>query len=104
MRGSDIAEQCECSLRQIERLFRKHAGVSPMQYYILLRLERASELVLQTNLSFHEIAAATGFSSSSSLTKKLKAQVGVSPYVMRERGWGKNGVVVLYANRRVIVA
>lgn len=93
LRSLDIAEQCECSLRQIERLFRKHVGISPMQYYIRLRLERASELVLQTNLSFHEIAAATGFSSSSSLTKKLKEQMGVSLSEMREQGRGKNSIV-----------
>ncbi|MBZ0124119.1 MAG: helix-turn-helix domain-containing protein, partial [Roseovarius sp.] len=80
-----IAEDCGISVRQLERLFRKHLGVSPMQYYSSLKVERALELVSQTDLALHEIAFACGFASPAALARKFRRTFGITPSQWRDR-------------------
>lgn len=86
VRLDDIADRVAISNRQLERLFKKFLGRSPMHFFTELRLSRAHELLNDTNLSISEITAATGFSSSGLLSKKFKARFGVSPYSY-QRTW-----------------
>ena len=80
----EIAVRSGCSSRQLERLFRLHLDRSPKDYYMSIRLERAMELVTETQLDFHQIAAATGFASPSVLHKKFKKKYVKSPTQVRE--------------------
>jgi len=59
-------------------LFRKETGVSPHQYIIRRRLQKAI-LLLRENRSVTEVAEAVGFSDANSLARAFKAQFGVSP-------------------------
>jgi len=56
-----IARRAGISRRQLERLFQNHVGVTPARYYSNMRLERGRALLLETDLSLHEVAAACGF-------------------------------------------
>ena len=49
-----LARYVGLSRRQLERLFRKHLGRTPAQYYLELRLERARHLLYQTHHAGHE--------------------------------------------------
>lgn len=80
-----LAGSCGISLRQLERLFRKHLDATPISYYTSLRLERAYELLTQTNLPLDEIALASGFASVSNFSKKFRTQSGKTPLEIRER-------------------
>ncbi len=60
-----IAESCNLSLRQIERLFHKYRGVTPSQYYLSIRLSQAKQLLLNTNRSVIDISIASGFETPS---------------------------------------
>ncbi len=75
----DIAGQCNLSLRQIERLFHKHRGVTPSQYYLSLRLMHAKQLLLNTNRSVIDISIATGFETQSYFTACYRKHFGRSP-------------------------
>jgi len=74
-----IADQCELSLRQIERLFHKYRGVTPSQYYLSLRLLHAKQLLLNTNNSVIDISIATGFETQSYFTACYRKYFGSSP-------------------------
>lgn len=74
-----IAQIMNVSSRQLQRRFATQLGVSPLTVYRSLRLERANQLVQQTSYSLHEIAAATGFGTRSSLVRSYKKQFGMSP-------------------------
>ncbi len=74
-----IAEKCDLSLRQIERLFHKYRGVTPSQYYLSLRLLHAKQLLLNTNNSIIDISIATGFETQSYFTACYRKFFGSSP-------------------------
>ncbi len=74
-----IAEKCNLSLRQIERLFHKYRNVTPSQYYLSLRLTHAKQLLLNTNRSVIDISIATGFETQSYFTACYRKHFGLSP-------------------------
>ncbi|MEO1470430.1 MAG: GlxA family transcriptional regulator [Pseudomonadota bacterium] len=76
---ADLARASGLNLRRIERLFQSHLGESPGQFYRRLRLERARELLMHTNLSALEAALMTGFSSSSHFAMAYQRQHGIRP-------------------------
>jgi AraC family transcriptional regulator, glycine betaine-responsive activator len=81
---ADLAEEVGMSTRQLERLFRRYLSRSPKRYYMELRLSRARNLLMQTDMSVINVALACGFASPSHFSKCYRAQYGTTPY--RERG------------------
>ncbi len=75
----EIAEIVELSTRQLERLFAKYIGVSPKRYYLKLRLEKARDLLRQTDLSVTDVCVACGFKSLSHFSKSYRSAYGISP-------------------------
>lgn len=83
-----LARHVGLSRRQLERLFRRYIGVTPAQFYLDLRVTRAHALLNETNMSVAEIAAATGFASSSQLSLRFRKRFAKSPSAYR-RGWAR---------------
>jgi transcriptional regulator GlxA family with amidase domain len=81
----DIAERCNLSLRQIERLFHKHRNQTPSQYYLSLRLTHAKQLLLNTNRSVIDVSLATGFETQSYFTFCYRKFFGSSPRTHRSQ-------------------
>ncbi|MCX4026761.1 GlxA family transcriptional regulator [Endozoicomonas sp. SM1973] len=75
----DLASYVGLSRRQLERLFLKYLDCSPSRYYLKLRLQRARQLLQQTNLSIIEIAAACGFISTPHFSKRYRDCFGIPP-------------------------
>ncbi len=75
----EIAAQVSISARQLERLFNKHLGVTPKSFYTGLRLQKARELLFQTNMRLAEICFACGFNSQTHFSKSYRAKFGVAP-------------------------
>ena len=67
------------SRRQLERLFRKHLGRTPAQYYLELRLERARHLLYQTTMPIMNVAFACGFVSASHFSTCYRQMYGKTP-------------------------
>ena len=80
----DLCDTLDISRRQLERLFKKYTHQSPTQFYYGLRLERAHALLNETNMTITEIAAATGFNSTSHLARQFRGKYGVSPNSFRK--------------------
>ncbi len=81
---SILASDVGMSTRQLERLFRRYLNRSPKRYYMELRLNRARNLLMQTDMSVINVALACGFASPSHFSKCYRAHFGTTPY--RERG------------------
>ncbi len=84
IRPSALAEQAGMSTRQLERLFRRYLNRSPKRYYMELRLQRARNLLLQTEMSVINVALACGFASPSHFSKCYRQYFERTPY--RDRG------------------
>ena len=57
-----ISRHVGIGARQLERLFMRHTGMTPIRYYLRLRIERARELLIYTDHRIAEVAASCGFS------------------------------------------
>ena len=79
-----LARDVGMSTRQLERLFRRYLDRSPKRYYMELRLQKARNLLMQTDMTVIEVALACGFTSPSHFSKCYRAHYGTTPY--RERG------------------
>lgn len=81
---SILAQDVGMSTRQLERLFRRYLNRSPKRYYMELRLQKARNLLMQTDMSVINVALACGFASPSHFSKCYRAHYETTPY--RERG------------------
>ncbi|MDN5787277.1 GlxA family transcriptional regulator [Pseudorhodobacter sp.] len=81
---ADLADDVGMSTRQLERLFRRYLNRSPKRYYMELRLSKARNLLMQTDMSVINVALACGFASPSHFSKCYRAHYSTTPY--RERG------------------
>ncbi len=81
---SVLAKDVGMSTRQLERLFRRYLSRSPKRYYMELRLQKARNLLMQTDMSVINVALACGFASPSHFSKCYRAHYDTTPY--RERG------------------
>ncbi|MBK5934133.1 AraC family transcriptional regulator with amidase-like domain [Rhodovulum imhoffii] len=79
-----LARNAGMSTRQLERLFRRYLNRSPKRYYMELRLQKARNLLMQTDMSVINVALACGFTSPSHFSKCYRAHYSTTPY--RERG------------------
>ncbi|WP_250207910.1 GlxA family transcriptional regulator [Curvibacter sp. CHRR-16] len=84
----EIANAIPLSVRQLERLFHRYCQMSPAQYYMQLRLQRARELLTHSALPIMEITVACGFQSASHFCKAYRQLFGHAP--SEERRQSKN--------------
>lgn len=80
---SDIARAVRISTRQLERLFRRHLGVSPAAYSASIRLDRARALLRQTAMPVTDVGIACGFHSASHFSTAFRARFGHAPRTER---------------------
>jgi AraC family transcriptional regulator len=78
-----MAEAVEMSPLYLARAFKTAIGQPPHQYVLTRRIERAKELLRNTDMSVLDIAMAAGFSSQSHLAHWFLRHVGVSPAAYR---------------------
>lgn len=81
---SVLAKEVGMSTRQLERLFRRYLNRSPKRYYMEIRLQKARNLLMQTDMSVINVALSCGFASPSHFSKCYRAHYDTTPY--RERG------------------
>lgn len=74
------ATQLKLSRRQIERLFNRYLGVTPVRYMNDLRLQRGRALLAETDMSVTDVSIACGYASTSHFSKSFRLKYGISPY------------------------
>jgi AraC-like DNA-binding protein len=79
-----LARVAGLSMHHFARQFKQSAGVTPHYYLTQKRVERAQEMLVQTNLSLAEIAYAAGFSDQSHLARHFRYMLGATPREFRQ--------------------
>jgi AraC-like DNA-binding protein len=79
----NLIKELPMGYSSFRKAFKKITGESPNQYHLNLRLMRAKNLLLTTNLNINEVAYQTGFESVFYFSKLFKKKNGVSPKFYR---------------------
>lgn len=80
----ELAKHFPYSYSKFRKAFKKHTGTSPSQYHLNLRLNKASELLKNTNLSVKEVSYHTGFDSPHYFSRIFKAKFKFPPQTYRK--------------------
>ena len=80
---NDVIRKMTISRRQLERRFRQALGRSILDEILRNRLDRARQLLLETELTLPQIATACGFSSASYFNVVFSKAVGNTPGAFR---------------------
>lgn len=79
----NIAHQIHFNVVYFGQLFRKKEGIKYNDYVLALRLEKAKDFLMKTDMSVKEISDKVGFNNSDYFSMKFKEAEGVSPSVYR---------------------
>jgi AraC family transcriptional regulator len=76
---ADLAGSIGMSQFHFSHLFKQSIGTSPYQYLLQQRIDRAKQLLKQTDRSIVDIALSCGFNSHSHLSKQFRQFTGMTP-------------------------
>ena len=85
LRLEDLQRRFAYSQNHIIRLFREQFGTTPHRYLTLSRIRRAQQLLLSTDYTVAQIAAACGYEDRSVFLRAFRQQAGCSPAQWRRR-------------------
>tara|TARA_R110002096_G_scaffold9533_3_gene37606 strand:+ start:62598 stop:63476 length:879 start_codon:yes stop_codon:yes gene_type:complete len=80
-----IASDLGVSYSKFRIDFKKQTGVSPLQYHLLLKIEKSKELLLNSSKSQKEIAFELGFESDVYFNRLFKRKTGLAPGKFRNQ-------------------
>ena len=80
----DIAKRANVSKYHFCRIFKAHAGMSPLRFVTFMRIEKAKELLKKDDLNISMAAATVGFNDISSFIKQFKSLTGMTPSSYRK--------------------
>lgn len=78
-----LAELAGLSQSHYSRAFKASTGLAPYQWQLKARVERAKELMLNTNRSLADVAEATGFSDAVHFGRTFRKMTGATPAAWR---------------------
>ena len=79
----DVAKAAIVTRRMLERKFAHILGRSPRQQILLAHIERAKELLINTDLSMLDVALRSGFPSSSKFSTVFRRETSHAPMAFR---------------------
>jgi AraC family transcriptional regulator len=75
----ELARLCNSSVFHFARSFRSRTGSAPFAFQRALRLQKAQQLLLATELSINAVGAAVGFENATHFSRMFRRQLGYSP-------------------------
>ena len=81
---TELAKQINTSPFHFIRLFKQTTGISPHQYILQLKIERAKQLINKNKRSLTEIAYELGFTDQAHFSNAFKKIIGVAPRQYRQ--------------------
>ncbi|WLB24187.1 AraC family transcriptional regulator [Bradyrhizobium japonicum] len=87
---AQLAVQCGLSSGYFAGAFRRTTGVTPHQWLIRKRVERAQELLLRGRIELAEVAVVCGFVDQSHFSRVFAKFAGMSPGRWRQRNRGSH--------------
>jgi AraC-like DNA-binding protein len=83
---AEIAEQLGLGYSWFRKAFKKYAGISPAQFQLQIRLQRAKDMLLNTNLSVSEIAYELTFDTPGQFSTFFRQKANMTPKEFRRTG------------------
>ncbi|MFD5414081.1 GlxA family transcriptional regulator [Streptomyces nojiriensis] len=80
---AELARHAGTSTRTLTRRFRAETGLSPLQWLLHQRLDRACEILETTTLPMEQVAARSGLGTADSLRTHLTRHTGLTPSTYR---------------------
>lgn len=80
-----FARELKVGYSHFRKAFRAEIGVSPKQFHLHVRLQKAQHLLTNTDMPLKEIAQMLGFDSQFHFSNQFKASFGISPRAWREK-------------------
>ena len=80
----NLATELHVGYSYFRQMFRKYTGISPTQYHLSLRIQKAKDLLISTDHSLKEIAIELGFESYFYFSRIFKDKTGTSPLEFRK--------------------
>ena len=81
---SDIADFSGYSITRINALFRTETGVTPMEYFSNLKIQRACKYLRDSDLKIKEIAFKLNYFDQFHFSKNNKKKIGIPPLKYRK--------------------
>ena len=81
-----LATSLKMSPTRFHRVFKEYTGLSPYQYYLQLRMERAKQMLNGTVMDIKAISTALVFESPFHFSRAFKRKTGMSPSQWRRQG------------------
>lgn len=82
---SELAEHCGLNRSYMTKCFTEDTGVSPKEYLMQYRLEKAKELLSNAELPVSNVAYAVGYSDPLAFSKMFRKREEMSPLEYREQ-------------------
>ncbi len=83
LRVSDLASAAQCSTSQLGRRMKRVFGLTPTQYVLRVRVDRAAELLITSDAPVAEVASSCGFYDQADLTRKFARLTNETPAKFR---------------------
>ena len=80
-----IAEKSGLPEKVVSKLIKEHTGQAVSEYLEQIRINKATELLINTGMTIDEIACHVGYNSSHSFRRAFKRVSGVSPSMYRNK-------------------
>jgi len=78
-----LAREIGIHRSSLARLFKSRMGVSPQQYLLSTRMQKAMALLRETDLRVSEVAYATGYTDPNYFSRAMRKLVGLAPLEFR---------------------
>ncbi|WP_341736034.1 AraC family transcriptional regulator [Microcoleus sp. CAWBG640] len=82
---ADLAEVVQMSSHHFGKIFKQSTGVSPHQYVLQCRIDRAKKLLSNPQLTLADISQTVGFCDQSHFTNVFRRYTSVTPRQYRDR-------------------
>ena len=66
-------------------MFKKHTGHSPLNYFNLMKIRKACELIDSTSMKLNQISSKLGFTDPLYFSRLVSSIMGMSPKAYRTR-------------------
>ncbi len=76
---ADFASRYQLSMSHFSSLFRKATGMSPMEYFIQLKIQWACQLLFNSKVKIKDIARDIGYDDPYYFSRLFKKMMGISP-------------------------
>lgn len=80
----ELANSLNIGYSYFRQMFRKYTGMAPAQYHLNLRIQKAKELILSSDMSIKEIAFKLGFESNQYFSRIFTGKCGITPIKFRK--------------------